>query len=594
LIPDQAVHDGEKTRDLVRHNFRFFHQLFNERQLMSLALLLQEILRVEDENLREFLLAAFSNMVSTNNMFCIYDSGNKLHLVHMFTRHAFWPPNVPVENNVWGSGRLANGSFRNFYEQVLKAKEYGKKPYENLVQDHSVIDRLVEQERQKLVKKDRVFLPDVTAIGTPAREFTELCDGANALLRCQTSEDLTFIGDEQIDAVITDPPYFSNVMYAELSDFFYVWLRLGLKDRYPEIYGAPYAPKSREVVVNERMKKDEQFFLAGLTRVFRECHRVLKHEGVLAFTFHHAAPEAWADVLQALMDARFFVIAVYPVYSEMRTSGHIREKSARTFDTIVVAHKRTSEHELGEITWERLKDQVYQKARAALEQVSKTHAQLLETSLPDVETIVFGHCLQVYSQHARVTLLEAREDQISLVRSMTAKEATQGIHEIVSALLAGESETSADAISALYVSRLAGRDAITFDEISKMVTPRGIEARQFADANLLKSKKGTYSLTPPDARGKEIAKNKSYEYDIDLIHHLYYLVKSGRVYPTKESPALPKGRTARELFAKGKELAASLFKRTGDETYKRILKEVERLGSTLSEDDFGPRQQRLL
>jgi adenine-specific DNA methylase len=595
VIPDQEIPlEGRSDPRPVNHNYRHFYQMFNERQLLSLALILEEILRVQDESVRELLLAAFSNAVSTNNMFCIYDSSNKLHLVHMFTRHAFWPPYVPVENNVWGSGRLANGSFRNFFGQVCEAKEYGQKPYENLIESDSIRNRLVEQEKQKLVKKDRVFLSNVTAIGAPAREFADFGDSATALLRCQTSEDLGFIGDEQVDAVISDPPYFSNVMYAELSDFFYVWLRLGLKDRYPETFGAPYTPKSREVVVNVKMKKDEAFFLAGLTRVFRECHRVLKRDGILAFTFHHAAPEAWADVLQALMDARFYVIAVYPVYSEMRTSGHIREKAARTFDTIVVARKRTPEVEQGEITWERLKDRVYQQARGALEQVRKTHPQLVETSLPDVETIVFGHCLEAYSQHASVTLLETRQDQPPLVRPMTAKEATQGIHEIVGALLAGESEVNADAVSAIYATRIAGSASVSFDELSKLLSPRGLDARQFTDADLLKHKKGTYTLTPPDARGKGIAKRKSYEHDVDLVHHLYYLAKSGRVYPAKDLPSLPKGRAWRELIARGKEVAAALFKRTGDETYKRVLREVERLGGTVKEEEFGPRQQNLL
>jgi putative DNA methylase len=468
----------------------------------------------------------------------------------------------------------------NYVGWLQRAQEYALQPYESLPDnDADLRTRLISQlglEAPKLTREDRVFLTrPITSV--PAGDFSALSDGqGTCLLRCQTSEDLSFLPDTSVDAVITDPPYYSNVMYAELSDFFYVWLRLGLKDRYPEAFGPPYAPKGREIVVNEKQGKNEQFFLAGLARVFRECRRVLKDNGLIAFTFHHAEAEAWADVLQALLEATFYVVAVYPVFSEMRTSGHIRGKQARTFDTIVVARKKTPATEQGEISWERLKDEVYRRATEAIEVVRRTHPQLMEDFLPDVETIVFGKCLEVYSQHSLVT------DEQGEV--LTARKATQEIHGLVGALLAGEGEVDADALSTIFAVRLSGRASISFDELNKMLQPRGLNPNAFVEANLLHATKGEYKQVPAEKRGAEIAQQGRYRHDVDIVHHVYYLVKSGKVYPRQNVPELPPDRGWNDLLRRGQGLASMLFTRTGDETYKKVRRTLERLGRDIGEE----------
>ena len=576
LIPDQEVMDGEKTGDLLRHNYRHFHQIFNERQLLCLGYLLEGILGVEDENLREFMLVAFSNTLTTNNMFCLYNPA-KLGVMHMFTRHAFWPPNTPAEGNVWGMAKAGGGGYHNFLNQAIRAKRYSYEPYESLPAGYDdVRNKLLDQAARKLVKRNRVFLP-IEIIGTPAADFEALADGdGTSLLHCQTAEDLSFLPEASVDAVISDPPYYSNVMYAELSDFFYVWLRLGLKDRYPEAFGPPYAPKGREIVVNEKQGKNEQFFLSGLARVFRECRRVLKDDGLMAFTFHHAEADAWADVLQALLEAGFYVLAVYPVFSEMRTSGHIRGKRARTFDTIVVAHKKTPATERGEISWERLKDEVYRKATESIEVVRRTHPQLMEDFLPDVETIVFGKCLEVYSQHSLVTDEQGQ--------TLTAREATREIHGLVGALLAGEDEVDADPVSTIFAIRLISQSSISFDELNKMLQPRGLNPEAFVEANLLRSSRGRYSPVPADKRGAEIAQRGKYRYDLDIVDHVYYLVRKGKVYPRHNVPELPPDRGWNDLLQRGQSLASALFMRTGDETYKKVRRTLERLGRDVGEE----------
>jgi adenine-specific DNA methylase len=157
-----------------------------------------------------------------------------------------------------------------------------------------------------------------------------LGENANCLLLCQSSDFLP-LEDNCIDTVVTDPPYYDNVMYSKLSDFYYVWLRLALKGEY-EYFRAEYTPKEKEVVVNSvrdrELSREERSnkFLKGLTGIFQESKRVLKKHGLLVFTFHHKESDAWSSVLQSVLNAGFYVVSTYPIHSEMSTSTHIYEK----------------------------------------------------------------------------------------------------------------------------------------------------------------------------------------------------------------------------------------------------------------------------
>ncbi|MDM7266166.1 MAG: DNA methylase, partial [Aquificaceae bacterium] len=86
--------------------------------------------------------------------------------------------------------------------------------------------------------------------------------------------------DNYFDAVITDPPYYDNENYAELSDFFYVWLKRSIGDLYPELFSTPLTPNSQEIVANpirhERQDRAKKFFEDMLKKAFQEIHRVLK------------------------------------------------------------------------------------------------------------------------------------------------------------------------------------------------------------------------------------------------------------------------------------------------------------------------------
>ena len=382
LFPRQEIPPGLKTNDLRNHNYRYWYELFTPRQLLALDRLLRAILVLKDEAIRDLMITLFSSSLEFNNLFCSYKGGHARRpgaVRHIFSHHAFVLPRQALENNLWGVNG-SSGSFSALYHSRLRrSREYAQTPVERVVRGGKVIAQVP------------VFGERIAA--NYAHEPDDLYNGdANALLLCQDSSRLDQIPDDSVDAVITDPPYFDNVQYSELADFFYVWLRLALKDRYPAFAGE-LTPKEAEVVANPGQGKDAEFYLVGLTTVFRECHRVLKDDGLLVFTFHHKDPSAWASVLQAVLDAGFSIRATYPVLAEMGRSVHIQGQEAMEYDAVMVCRKREP---APPIEWQEVQDRVWEQAQEAQARLAQANGTVsrMETSV-----IVLGKCLEFFSQH---------------------------------------------------------------------------------------------------------------------------------------------------------------------------------------------------
>ena len=131
----------------------------------------------------------------------------------------------------------------------------------------------------------------------PARPFTP----ENLTLTCKSGDSLDHIADSSIDCVVMDPPYYDNVMYAELSDFFYVWLKRTVGYVYPELFRRQLTDKENEAVANPSKFRDQPGakVLAGgdyqqrMAAIFAEMRRVLKPDGIMTLMFTHKATGAW-------------------------------------------------------------------------------------------------------------------------------------------------------------------------------------------------------------------------------------------------------------------------------------------------------------
>ncbi|MDA8395860.1 MAG: DUF1156 domain-containing protein [Candidatus Dormibacteraeota bacterium] len=169
--------------------------------------------------------------------------------------------------------------------------------------------------------------------------------------------------DASVDAVITDPPYYDNVMYAELSDYFYVWLKRSLRDTWPEFCDLVVTDKEQEAVANPALFRDvavpaskgrrsqagaktardlaDARYEQLLTESFAEAHRVLKADGVLTVMFTHKRVDAWDTLGMALLGAGFAIDASWPVHTESEHSLHQAKKNAASSTILLTCHKRS-------------------------------------------------------------------------------------------------------------------------------------------------------------------------------------------------------------------------------------------------------------
>jgi adenine-specific DNA methylase len=387
-IPPQAIpSEGRSDPRPVNHGYARYRDMFNPRQLLCLGLLLEEIGRLPGGNVRELMLAAFSDCLDANTMFCKYEVGwHKISL--FFGLHAYHPIERPTENNVWGT-RLGRGTFVKCYRKVRRAKQFCEAPFERLPDGNG--GRISHRTGSERIA------------GVPVADFAALQRTERAaLLLCQSAEKLDFLPDACVDAVITDPPYFDNVQYAELADFFYVWMRPTLQKRYPW-FAPEHAAHPREIVQNDKLGKTAAFFNAGLGRVFAECRRVLKDEGLLAFTFHHNKTWAWEGMARLLLEAGFYVSACPIVRSEGKSGYHSSAGNIK-YDAVLVCRKlggrKSGRKRMPAAAQEEAEEAIVAEA---VHWAGRTLASGMALGDADLFTILMGQTLRHYTQAAAGT-----------------------------------------------------------------------------------------------------------------------------------------------------------------------------------------------
>lgn len=236
-------------------------------------------------------------------------------------------------------------------------------------------------------------------------QFDDIADikPPEVTITCQSGDSLTHIGDESVDCVVMDPPYYDNVMYAELSDFFYVWLKRTAGRVYPELFRRQLTDKDNEAVANAAKfngqkgakalaGRDYQQRMAG---IFAECRRVLKPDGIMTLMFTHKATGAWDALASGLMEAGFTITASWPINTEAEGSLHIKNKSAANSTIFLVCRPRPERGADDEIAyWEDVEPRVAKAVRARVE----AH-QAAGIAGVDLYLSCFGPALEEFAKH---------------------------------------------------------------------------------------------------------------------------------------------------------------------------------------------------
>ena len=368
-IPREPIPAGFNTDQMRKYGYRAWYQMFNARQLNGLDLLFGAVREVEDGPSRELLTLLASAALEFNSMFCGAKGLGTGAIRHVFAHHAFIPAKEPLEANLWGVHRSSGGYSTLFRERLLRGRTWAGAPVER---------------RFTGSKAEKVPIPGERLAGRPAERFEQLLnDEADMLLLNQSSELLDQVPDSSIDLVITDPPYADSVMYSELSDYFYVWLRQALADDYPNFLG-PSVDDSREAVHNPGRGRDGAFYAAVLGNVFAEAGRKLKPGGRMAFSFHHSGEDAWRHLEEALVFAGFVVERWWPVFAEMESGVPLKGKENNGHLDIVFVCAKS-----GAVARRAEQDRIDEMGRRLAERVrlvAADHRALLEAANVQQET----------------------------------------------------------------------------------------------------------------------------------------------------------------------------------------------------------------
>lgn len=325
-LPTLELKDGYNTRQVLNYAYRSWREFFNDRQLLALGWLHAAILDLPDDAARAALRTVFSGVLEFNNMFASYKGEGTGAIRHMFSHHVLKPERVPIEGNVWGTSK-SSGSFSTLFKsRLLRAIEYHAAPFE-----------LEVEKADGSSNGKRVFGGSTPFSGRVQTKWPPSSKAGHRTihLSCGSSAS-TGLADASVDLVVTDPPFFDNVHYSELADFFFAWQQLG---------PSPFVGKrSTTRHIEEVQDTSAEQFALKLRSVLAECCRVLREDGLLVFTYHHSRLDGWTSLADAVVGAGFSLVNCHPVKSEMSVAApKAQAKEPIQLDVVLVCRKQTAD-----------------------------------------------------------------------------------------------------------------------------------------------------------------------------------------------------------------------------------------------------------
>ena len=240
------------------------------------------------------------------------------------------------------------------------------------------------------------------AIEYIGRFLTKTLSGLQSGQPCPEIVNLTaqMLNDKSVNAIITDPPYYDAIPYADLSDFFYVWLRRSVGDRFPDAFAEPLTPKPAELVQHSgRFDGDNEvakaFYEDGMADSFRTAYQSLSEDGLMVTVFAHKNPDAWETLTTAMIGAGLIVTASWPIGTEMR--GGIRNLNRASLATSLwlVCRKRSTNARVG----------YYSNFKTEMqEQITERLRYFWDAGIqgPDFVWAAIGPALEYYSRYKEV------------------------------------------------------------------------------------------------------------------------------------------------------------------------------------------------
>ena len=397
FVPNEQLPDGNKTAEPQRYGMDLWCDLFSPRQLLchgTSVEVFREMLETDRAagRLDEVRQAAYGYLALSLDKLLNYNS-----------RMSVWMPTREVVANTFN-----RHDFAFCWSHAEMAPLIAGLGYDWAIrQTTKCIDELVA-----LVHPGgKDARGAIRSADNPAGDLFE-SGGAARLpspapppitITCKPGDSLDHIADGSIDAVVMDPPYGANVMYAELSDFFYVWLKRTAGRVFPELFRRNLTDKENEAVANAAKFQGtkgaaalaERDYQARMAMIFAECRRVLKPGGIMTVMFTHKETSAWDALTKGLMEAGFIITASWPVNTEAEGSLHIKDKAAANSTIFLVCRPRGDGRTDDEtVYWEDVEPQVARAVRSRVEAFQEAGIAGVDLYLAS-----FGPALEEFSRH---------------------------------------------------------------------------------------------------------------------------------------------------------------------------------------------------
>jgi putative DNA methylase len=510
---------------LPNHGFTHWWKMFTPLQLLIHSQLLKAIVENSTASweAKEFVLGGFQQYLRNLNLFCMYDRDYD-KLVPALSNNNFHPKATMSDNAVFAP--VGRGNWISCTDGIREGLEWAKVPWEPV--SPKEIERIESQLIEKTDGKGVKVRPNDAVTG-----LAELSSGS--------ASEMSTLASSSVDAVVTDPPFGGLLHYSELSDFFYVWLRLALRKNYPDLFEPEYVPKALEAVANRARQPEnaDAFYQRILTDCWRETYRVLKPGGILAFTFHHSEDEPWVSVLESLFDAGFYLEATYPIRGD-ETKGEGAKPGTFgsmtiEYDIIHVCRKRIAEPQ--PISWARLRRLIVDDVRRIRNLLSQHQKEGLPSA--DLQVIKRGKALEYFSRHyGKVYIEQGRE--------FTIREALVGINQLLDDDVGTTGGPEAPPSNAEPYTRQFFRlfyetTQVPRDQMQKFLRGTGIAPSDFEERGWCSEKNKVFILTPPleSARAWKGASRRGMARDFDQTMFLVGACVEGsniRVMDTLDSP----------------------------------------------------------
>ena len=396
ILPDETLPPGDKTKEPHRYGMPDWSKIFSPRQQLAMGSCVKAFRELVDADaaageLNEvrkaawcYLALALDKLLNRNNLLTRWDSGKgKEIVVGVFDSHDFgmkWSY-ADMTVAVWGYG--LDWAMSDVHDHINDLIGMSGHPQSGDDADALAADDDMPRARS------------TDAVATESADF------------------LLSLSDRAVDALVFDPPYYDNVSYAELSDFFYVWLKRTAGYVRPEWFGAYLTDKGNEAIASPaRFRNDAvagpggpnrrnngvsvkrqayEDYVARMRRIFAECRRVIKDDGIVTVMFTHKSTDAWDALTIGIIDAGFRITATWPVKTESDSALNIRDRAAARSTILLVCRPKTEATTVDQ-SWEPVEQEIADRVRERIPILESYGLRPL-----DIYLAAFGPALEVIS-----------------------------------------------------------------------------------------------------------------------------------------------------------------------------------------------------